>query len=193
MKLTLKSFSDTRWSSKSVGIREVFTQLPEVKIALNNIIEKGNAESIFLAKSLLLFIDYEFICLLSVWNTILSSINRVNVCLQAKSLTINKAANLIKGLINEITDLLNNRLEVLFQSAEELSLKMDIATDFPKKRQKQIQLLDLEESIDDWNLTSKFICIINLKNVCDVLIIDMSWRFETLNQVSSDFGFLKFF
>jgi len=61
LKLTLKSFSDTRLFSKSVFIKTVFTQLLEVKIALNNIIEKGNAESIFLAKSLLLFIDYEFI------------------------------------------------------------------------------------------------------------------------------------
>jgi hypothetical protein len=105
LKLILKPFSYTRWSSKSVAIKAIFTQLPEVKNALNNIIEKGNAESIFLAKSLLLYIDYEFICLLSIWNAILSRIDRVNVCLQSKSLTINKAANLIKGLINEIIDL----------------------------------------------------------------------------------------
>ncbi|XP_060881979.1 uncharacterized protein LOC132953621 [Metopolophium dirhodum] len=131
LKLTLKPFSDTRWSSKSVAIKAVFIQLPEVKNALNNIIEKGNAESIFLDKSLLLFIDYEFICLLSIWNAILSSIDRVNVCLQSKSLTINKAANLIKGLINEITDLRTNRPETLFQSAEELTQK--IATVFPQK------------------------------------------------------------
>ena len=144
MKLILKPFSDTRWSSKSVAIKAVFTQLPEVKNALNNIIEKGNAESIFLAKSLLLFIDYEFICLLSIWNAILSSIDRVNVCLQSKSLTINKAANLIKGLINEITDLWNNRLETLFQSAEELTKEMGIATVFPQKRIKRVKLLDLK-------------------------------------------------
>ncbi|XP_060877869.1 zinc finger MYM-type protein 1-like [Metopolophium dirhodum] len=176
LKLTLKPFSDTRWSSKSVAIKAVFTQLPEVRNALNNIIEIGNAESIFLAKSLLLFIDYEFICLLSIWNAILSSIDRVNVCLHSKSLTINKAANLIKGLINEITDLRNNRLETLFQSAEELSKKMGIATVFPQKRIKRVKLLDLEESTDDWNATSKKTCIINFKN---------------LNQVSSDFGFLN--
>jgi hypothetical protein len=66
LKFTLKPFSDTRWSSKSVAIKAVFTQLTEVKNALNNIIEKDNAESIFLAKSLLLFIDYEFIFLLSI-------------------------------------------------------------------------------------------------------------------------------
>ncbi|KAL4153192.1 hypothetical protein QTP88_001025 [Uroleucon formosanum] len=133
LKLTLKPFSDTRRSYKSVAIKAVFTQLPEVKNALNNIIEKGNTESIFLAKSLLLFIDCEFICLLSFWNAILSSIDRVNVCLQSKSLTINKTANLIKGLINEITDLRNNRLETLFQSAEDLLKKWVLQLFFLKK------------------------------------------------------------
>ncbi|KAL4098653.1 hypothetical protein QTP88_023213 [Uroleucon formosanum] len=172
LKLTLKPFSDTRWSSKSVAIKAVFTQLPRTK-------------------SLLLFIDYEFICLLSFWNAILSSIDRVNVCLQSKSLTIKKAANLIKGLINEITDLRNNRLQTLFQSAEELTKKMGIATVFPQKRIKRVKLLDLEESTDDWNTNSKKSCIINLKNVCDVLTTNMKWRFEKLNQVSSDIGFLN--
>lgn len=47
LKVTVKSFSDTRWSSKSEAIKAVFTQLPEIKIAHTNIVEKGNVESIF--------------------------------------------------------------------------------------------------------------------------------------------------
>jgi hypothetical protein len=155
LKLILKPFSDTRWSSKSVAIKAVFTQPSKIKNVLNNIIEKDNAESIFLIKNLLLSIDYEFICFLSIWNAILSSIDRVNVCLQSKSLTINKAVNLIKRLISEITDLRNNRLKTLFQSAENLIKKMGIATVFPQKRIKRIKLLDLEEFTDDWNVTQK--------------------------------------
>lgn len=35
-------------------------------------------------------------------------------------------------------------------------------------------------------------CIGNyFKNVCDVWTINMSWRFETLNQVCSNIGFLN--
>ncbi|KAF0748690.1 zinc finger MYM-type protein 1-like [Aphis craccivora] len=68
---------------------------------------------------------------------------------------------------------------------------MGIATVFPQKRIKRVKLSDLEESTDDWNTTLKKTCIINLKNVCYVLIINMNWRFEKLNHVSADFGFLN--
>src|SRR5580765_3118776 len=50
--------------------------------------------------------------------------------------------------------------------------------------------MDLNESTKDWNVSSKKNCIINLINVCDVLITHSNWRFETLKKVSSDFGFL---
>lgn len=52
-----------------------------------------------------------------------------------KLLTINKIANLIKTLINEINDLQNNGLEALFQYTEKLSAEMDIATVFSQKIQ----------------------------------------------------------
>jgi hypothetical protein len=49
----------------------------------------------------------------------------------------------------------NNRLETLFQSAEELTKKIGIATVFPQKIIKRVKLLDFEESTNNWNATSK--------------------------------------
>ncbi|KAL4104364.1 hypothetical protein QTP88_019665 [Uroleucon formosanum] len=125
--------------------------------------------------------DHEFICLLTVCNFILSSIDCANVFLQKKkTITVCQAAKMIDGLIKEITDLRNNRINILFQDAEQLS----------KKRKKRVKRMDFDESADEWDVSAKNNCIINLKNICDVLLLHLSWRFKTLNDVSLDFSFL---
>ncbi|XP_025200421.1 zinc finger MYM-type protein 1-like [Melanaphis sacchari] len=68
LKVTLKPFSDTRWSSKAAAVKVLYKQLSEVKCALINIIENGNLDSKPIAKNLLNLVDHEFICLLTVWN-----------------------------------------------------------------------------------------------------------------------------
>lgn len=50
--------------------------------------------------------------------------------------------------------------------------------------------MDFDESADEWDVSAKNNCIINLKNICDVLLLHLSWRFKTLNDVSLDFSFL---
>jgi len=90
------------------------------------------------------------------------------------------------GLIKEITDLRNNRIQILFQDAEQISVKMNISCSFPEKRKKRAKKMDF----DEWNVSAKNNCMINLKNVCDVLLTHLDWRFETLNNVSLDFSFL---
>lgn len=82
--------------------------------------------------------DHEFICLLTVCNFILSSIDCANVFLQKKkTITVCQAAKMIDGLIKEITDLRNNRINILFQDAEQLSVKMSISLLFPEKKEKK--------------------------------------------------------
>lgn len=44
---------------------------------------------------------------------------------------------MIDGLIKEITDLRNNRINILFQDAEQLSVKMSISLSFPEKKEKK--------------------------------------------------------
>lgn len=138
LKVTLKPFSDTRWSSKAAAVKALYKQLPDVKCALINIIENGNLESKPIAKNLLNLVDHEFICLLTVWNSILSSIDCVNVSLQKKkTIIVCQAAKMIQGLIKEITDLRNNRIQILVRDAEKISLKMNIFPSFPEKRKKE--------------------------------------------------------
>lgn len=159
-------------------------------MCLINIIENGNLESKPIAKNLLNLVDHEFICLLTVCNSILSSIDCVNVFLQKKkTMTVCQTAKMVQGLIKEITDLRNNRIQVLFQDAEQIIVKMNISPSFLEKRKKS-KKMDFDESADEWNVSAKNNCIINLKNVCDVLLTHLDWRFETLNNVSLDFSFL---
>lgn len=42
LKVTLKPFSNTRWSSKSVAVKALYKQLPDVKYALINTSKNGN-------------------------------------------------------------------------------------------------------------------------------------------------------
>lgn len=139
LKVTLKPFSDTRWSSKAAAVKALYNQLTDMKCALINIIENGNLESKPIAKNLLNLVDHELICLLTVWNSILSSIDCVNVFIlqKKKTITVCQAAKMIHGLIKEITDLRNNRIQILFQDAEQLSVKMSISPSFPEKRENE--------------------------------------------------------
>lgn len=99
LKLTLKSFSDTRWSSKANAITSLSLHLSEVKKGLESISnDLSNPEAVSNAKSLLLLINYRFICTLSMWNKILQCIDRTNKALQLKDISIDHAAKLIDAL-----------------------------------------------------------------------------------------------
>jgi len=44
---------------------------------------------------------------------------------------------MIHGLIKDITDLRNNRIQILLQDAEQISVKMSISPSFPEKKEKK--------------------------------------------------------
>lgn len=54
-----------------------------------------------------------------------------------KTITVCQAAKMIHELIKEITDLRNNRIQILFQDAEQISVKMSMSPSFPEKRKKE--------------------------------------------------------
>jgi len=69
---------------------------------------------------------------------------------------------MIHGLKKEITDLRNNRIQILFQDAEQINVKMSISPSFPEKKKKKAKRMDFDESADEWNVSAKNNCMFNL-------------------------------
>ncbi|XP_025414186.1 zinc finger MYM-type protein 1-like [Sipha flava] len=92
LKISLKGHSDTRWASKAQAVKAMNSQIKEVFKVLQNISDSElNLETKSTAKNLLQLINFDFLCLLNIWNQILSSIDRVNQALQNKSLSLEKS------------------------------------------------------------------------------------------------------
>ena len=192
LKLSLKSSSDTRWSSKANAIKSLCLQLSEVKKGLETIAnDLSNPEAVSNAKSLLLQINYRFICTLSVWNKILQCIERTNKALQRKDISIDYATKLIQGLCGTIQGLRETGFEQIFLEAKNLAEIMDIEIGFPETRKRKVKKIEIDEAPDEGsNMSSEEIFKMQIYNVFDTLLSQLDWRYEQLRTISDDFSFL---
>jgi len=197
LKLTLKGHSDTRWSSKYLSVHSLHSQLPQVIQILHSIADETDerrrytADSISSAKSILKMINFEFICLLVVWDHILRSIDNVNRILQGKSMSIEVASKHLQGLVIFLNDFRENQIEICIDSTRNLANELSIKPDFPENRKRKLKTMFDERAKDEAAILTplqKF--KIQLYCVLDTLIQQMRWRFESLASVVSDFGFL---
>lgn len=88
------------------------------------------------AKNLLQLINFDFLCLLNIWNQILSSIDRVNQALQNKSLSLEKASNLLLGLKNGLQEIRDTTMEDNFTNATKVAEELQISTTLKESRTK---------------------------------------------------------
>lgn len=191
MKLSLKGFSDTRWSSKANAVKALRTQLPHVKKSLEEIAKDSNAEAVSNAKSLLVQLNYSFICTLIVWDKILQCIERTNIALQKQNLAIDKATKLINGLRISLQGIRDTGFQKTFIEASQLAETMEIETGFPEKRRRKVIKRDRNEAPDEGlNMTPENLFSMRLFNVLDTILTHINWRFEKMNEVCEDFSFL---
>ncbi|XP_065671947.1 zinc finger MYM-type protein 1-like [Hydra vulgaris] len=192
LKLTLKSFSDTRWSSKANAITSLSLHLSEVKKGLESISnDLSNPEAVSNAKSLLLLINYRFICTLSMWNKILQCIDRKNKALQRKDISIDHAAKLIDALRCTLQGLREADFEQNFQEAKNLAKTMNLQAGFPDKRKKKVKKMANYEATDEGsNMTPEHLFKMQIYKIFDTLLSQLDWRYEQLRTVCNDFSFL---
>jgi len=195
--LTLKGHSDTRWSSKYLSVHSLHSQLPQVIQILHSIADETDerrrytADSISSAKSIFKMINFEFICLLVVWDHILRSIDNVNRILQGKSMSIEVASKHLQGLVIFLNDFRENQIEICIDSARNLANELSIEPDFPENRKRKLKTMFDERAKDEAAILTPLQRFkIQLYCVLDTLIQQMRWRFESLASVVSDFGFL---
>ncbi|KAF2904438.1 hypothetical protein ILUMI_01739 [Ignelater luminosus] len=87
------------------------------------------------AKSLILQINYRFICILSKWNKILQCVNRTNKALQQKDLSRDCGTKLIAGLRR----LRDTGFKQNFQEVQNLTEEMGVEKGFLNKQKRRIK------------------------------------------------------
>ncbi|CAG9820695.1 unnamed protein product [Phaedon cochleariae] len=150
-------------------------QLPQIWCALKFLTTNDyNAETVATAKSIMGLIDYKFICTLQIWDQVLESVDRVNVALQSKTIAIDKASELIKGLIRQIQNI-RETIDNVFEKAEKVCVECEIEDYFPEKRKKRVKRQDLGEISDAGY---------------DITYYPTAKRFEKLHNIHHLFNFL---
>ncbi|KAF2885854.1 hypothetical protein ILUMI_20319 [Ignelater luminosus] len=135
-------------------------------------------------------INYKFICTLQIWDPILESVDRVNVALQSKTITIDKASELIKGLIKQIQNI-RETVKNVFENAKKFCEECDIDDNFPEERRKRIKRHNLSESLDaGYDITPQQSFKIQINEAIDKMISEFTWRFEKLINIHDSFNFL---
>ncbi|RVE42619.1 hypothetical protein evm_012739 [Chilo suppressalis] len=191
LNISLKKHADTRWASKARAVKALNSQIPQIwcvlKIQTTN---DYNAETISTAKSIMDQINYKFICTLQIWDKILESVDKVNVALQSKTMTIDKASELIKGLTNQIQNI-RETIDIVFEKAKKICEQCGIEDNFPEKRRKRVKRHDLIESSDSgYDITQQQSFKIQINEAIDTIISELKWRFEKLRDIHNSFGFL---
>lgn len=135
-------------------------------------------------------INYKFICTLQIWDKILESVDKVNVALQSKTMTIDKASELIKGLTSQIQNI-RETVDIVFEKAKRICEQCDIEDNFPEKRRKRIKRPDLSENLDTgYDISQQQSFKIQINEAIDTIISELRWRFEKLRDIQNSFGFL---
>ncbi|XP_016661805.1 uncharacterized protein LOC103310064 [Acyrthosiphon pisum] len=192
LKVTLKSHSDTRWSSKKRAVSAInqnITQVYEILQCMSND-ESLSADTMEGAKCLLRLFNFKIFILLDIWDLILTQIDLINCSLQSKNQTVDTASFMLKGLISSIMNIRNNGLEISINKAKATASFLNIPSHFEEKRSKIIKRRFDDSPNDEPKLRAEQ----ELNRECylamDSIISNFSRRYEQMNKVVSDFGFL---
>lgn len=96
--MELKRLSDTRWACRSAAVHAVLKRLPVVLRVLEQISEETNADRAVDARALKGLIDFQFLVLLSSFDSILGASKSVSDMLQSPNLDLAKAMDIIETL-----------------------------------------------------------------------------------------------
>ena len=193
LNVSLKSHTDTRWSSRAAAVTALQTQISEVYKLLQEIsLDNGaNTESRSGADRLLNCIDFPFVCLLQMWNRVLQQIDRVNRSLQAKNISVLTAARMLNGLVDSVQELRNSGTTELFSEAKSVAADLRIEPLFPSKRKRKVKRMPSEKAQDEGHhLTAEQLFDRECNTVYDRILSELTSRFTQLQAVASDFGFL---
>jgi hypothetical protein len=129
LKKTLKGHSATRWSSKSDAVSTLLVEFKNVCDALTELVPSPNSNhqtSADANSQLTQIFNFKFLLGISIWDTILSRIQIVNLALQHKNQSLEKASMHLKGLLQFLKKFKQDGFDKSFDSAKQLAEQMEI-------------------------------------------------------------------
>jgi len=139
---------------------------------------------------ILRLIDLKFLCLLNIWNKILTHIDKTNKSLQTKDIKIDMASKMLNGFYDSIQEIRDNNFEDSLKNAKNTAIEMELSPEFLEKRRHKIKRMNGEEAIDD-DATSIHDKIKNdFYMAVDSILSSLKWRFKRMTILSNDFEFL---
>lgn len=192
LKISLKGFSDTRWSSKALALKALVSQFKDVLKMLEEMTNTSvfSEDTVSGAKNFLNVLSkFNFIILLVFWSELLEKINKINLLLQKKDITVDIASRHIKGLLEEIKNSRNDCFEKSEKLAKDICLGCDVPAEYQEVRKRKIKKMPGELSSDS-NVTPDVNLRRILYQVIDSISFELNNRYTNLNEISSDFEFL---
>ncbi|KAL4126085.1 hypothetical protein QTP88_010314 [Uroleucon formosanum] len=193
LKFSLKGYSTTRWSAKYRAVKSLYLQLAQV-IHTCNVLKNGNLceEATVELNNLLKGItNFNFLCMLTIWNKILMAIDKVNVILQKQNISIDVATNHIKGLLKFIEKFREEGIDEALIESKQKATNLSIEPVFPSIRSRKKKKMPGELADDDISTISEESNFkILMKNVCDRISNGLKERFDSIDEAAQDFSFL---
>lgn len=193
--LTLKAMSKTRWSARFESVEVVYKHYDKIIQALDELTShhlstpETKSEATALLKNLK---KLEFIAFSCFWYALLKKINKVNQILQQEDLTVDQAARNIEGLLNLMKSCRNYSSSEAITEAKLIADMNGVLMEFSEKRKRKKKKMPDEmcdDEISDSHVEELF--RMSLLEVIDRFTMELSTRFEALENINEKFGFLS--
>lgn len=133
---------------------------------------------------------FDFIVSLANWNTVLNTVNRASVILQAPKLNMTHAMDVVSAVKDTVCEYRQTGLVTAIQEGKALAEKMDTEPTFSEHRTRRSKRLPGELSADEpLNGWQKF--EVNFFNcLLDTILMETEERFSFFQELDERFGFL---
>jgi hypothetical protein len=126
---TLHSSSETRWCARIDAVKPFQRNLEGILGALRELLEAGKLTATAeaeVAGLIQYFSSFEAVLMIVFWKDVLEMFNHRSVLLQSPTLSLDKTARVIDGLVNELQEYRASKIHGVIQKAKEIAEMCDI-------------------------------------------------------------------
>ncbi|XP_077119085.1 zinc finger MYM-type protein 1-like [Ranitomeya variabilis] len=191
--VTLKKLCPTRWSSRHESLLALRFRFSDVMMALSKIILISSKKTeINEAMALKKKMDsFQFVFLVVLQTKVLQTVNALSTMLQAESMDLSKATNLIKNAAEELSQF-RNHFDEAKESAILLARSWGISPAFESKRLSKVKKHFDELSTDErLHIPEDRFKVTVFYEYLDIIVGQLSNRFNGMNRVVQYFRILQ--